>query len=121
MCLWTVDAIFSNCPHVLAILKYSELQAGSERRGWLPAKTLRCLRRRAPYARLPRIALNALSGFGVVSCFPLYSSGRPLGLPTTPTIEVGAIIFRWKTLRASDPPNCRGGRPLGHPTLQLSR
>ncbi|PON78366.1 hypothetical protein PanWU01x14_020040 [Parasponia andersonii] len=114
-------------------------QAGSERRGWPPAKTLRCLSqwsffdseteylfpqdffqrsraeitvispvplypgfrhlqwlesvrgeiwtnrrlsgRLAPCAHLLRIALNALSGSGGVSYFPLYSGGRPLGLP----------------------------------------
>ncbi|PON39872.1 hypothetical protein PanWU01x14_301720 [Parasponia andersonii] len=39
----TAEAIFSNCPRVLTVTKYSELQAGSERGGWLPAKTLRCL------------------------------------------------------------------------------
>ncbi|PON63512.1 hypothetical protein PanWU01x14_131760, partial [Parasponia andersonii] len=39
----TTDAIFSNCPRVLAVPKHSELQAGSERWRWLPAKTLRCL------------------------------------------------------------------------------
>ncbi|PON47660.1 hypothetical protein PanWU01x14_242810 [Parasponia andersonii] len=35
-----------------------------------------------PYAHLLKIALNALSGSEAVSCFLLYSGGRPLGLPT---------------------------------------
>ncbi|PON74069.1 hypothetical protein PanWU01x14_052790 [Parasponia andersonii] len=39
----TTDAGFSNCPHVLAVSKFSEPQARSERQRWLPAKTLRCL------------------------------------------------------------------------------
>ncbi|PON64583.1 hypothetical protein PanWU01x14_122950 [Parasponia andersonii] len=35
-----------------------------------------------PCAHLLKIALNALSGSGAMSCFPLYSGRRPLGLPT---------------------------------------
>ncbi|PON32075.1 hypothetical protein PanWU01x14_364500 [Parasponia andersonii] len=38
--------------------------------------------RLAQCAHLLRIALNALSRSGGVSCFLLYSGGRPLGLPT---------------------------------------
>ncbi|PON39997.1 hypothetical protein PanWU01x14_300780, partial [Parasponia andersonii] len=53
--------------------------------------------RLAPCAHLLKIVLNALSGSGAVSCFPLYSGGRALGLST---------------------PSCRGKNRAG---LSLSR
>ncbi|PON62982.1 hypothetical protein PanWU01x14_134290, partial [Parasponia andersonii] len=65
-------------------------------------------------ARLPRITLNALSGSGVVSCFPLYSGGRPLGFPTPPNCR-----GKGHCVQVEDPwgfPLYSGGRPLGLPT-----
>ncbi|PON72522.1 hypothetical protein PanWU01x14_065570, partial [Parasponia andersonii] len=39
----TADAGFSNCSRALATSQIPEFRARSERRGWPPAKTLRCL------------------------------------------------------------------------------
>ncbi|PON52732.1 hypothetical protein PanWU01x14_206930 [Parasponia andersonii] len=72
----TADAGFSNCSRILAISKLSELQARSERRGWLPAKTLRCLSQWFIFV--------------------------PLGLLTPTTVEVWVAIPRQQTLGASD-------------------
>ncbi|PON43316.1 hypothetical protein PanWU01x14_275140 [Parasponia andersonii] len=78
----------------MSSLSQSTLNSKQGRRGVRFGQIVVLSGRLVPCARLPKIVLNALSGSGVVSCFPLYSDGRPLELSTPPVVEVRVGLGR---------------------------